>query len=108
MRKRGWEESTKSPDWTDNESMMRAMGSLHSGHVEVQVSPVGTGFGTGVQVEARMCFEVLPGSALPAVVKVVKPYPSNGHATMAACVFSLLYELDFEIGKVYKQESLWK
>lgn len=108
MRKRGWEESTKSPDWTDIEGMMRAMGSLHSGHVEVQVSPVGTGFGTGVQVEARMCFEVLPGSALPAVVSVTKPYPSNGHGTMASLVFSLLYELDYAIGKVYKQESLWK
>jgi len=107
-RKTGWEEPTTGPDWVDVETLMRAIGSLHSGHVAVVVSPNGTGFGTGVDVVASCMFDVLPGSAIPPAVQVLKKWPCNTHKTLAAHAFALLHELDFAISKVYQNESLWK
>ena len=108
MRKKGWEDSSNNPDWTDCESMMRALSALHSGHAGVSIIPLGTGFGTGLSVAAQMAFEVLPGSALPQMVTVAKDWPCAAHKTLVAHIFSLLYELDYAIGKVYKNEQLWK
>jgi hypothetical protein len=107
-RKTGWEEPTTGPDWVDCESLMRAIGALHSGHVAVIVSPNGTGFSGGVDVAASVIFERLPGSRLPASVAVNEGWPCSTHITLAAHAFSLLHELDFEISKVYENESLWK
>jgi len=107
-KKYGWEEPTKGPDWIDVESLMRALGALHSGHVAVLLSPSGIGFGTGVDVAASMMFDVLPGSSLPEHVCSIKPWPCSTHKTLAAHAYALLHELDFEISKVYKQESLWE
>jgi hypothetical protein len=108
MRKLGWENSTNGPDWIDVEGLMRAIQALHSGAVALTVSPTGTGFGTGVCMTARMNFDVLPGSALPPVVEVTKGWPCDQHKTLVSHAFSLMYELDAAIGKVYKQESLWE
>jgi len=107
-RKSGWEESTKGPDWIDVMGLMTAIGTLHSGHVEVKQFVVGTGFATTVMVQAACFFDLLPGSQLPPVVKAESEYPCEEHATFVAHVFSLLYELDYEISKVYKNEELWK
>lgn len=107
-RKAGWEEPTSGPDWMDVETLMRAIGALHSGHVAVIVSPSGTGASGGVDVVASILFELLPGSALPPSVQVQKPWPCGGHAKLAAHAFRLLYELDFAISKVYKNETLWQ
>lgn len=107
-RKSGWENSSNSPDWIDVLTLMSAISGLHSGHVEVKEYLVGVGFDTTVMVQAAMFFDVLPGSSLPAIVKVEREYPNNKHVTFAAHVFALLYDLDHEISKVYKQESLWK
>lgn len=87
---------------------MRAMGGLHSGHVEFTVSPDGIGFGTGVIVTAVMTFDLLPGSQLPVEVTETAKWPSGDTATLAACVFKLLYELDFSISKVYANAALWE
>lgn len=106
--KRGWEDSSRTPDWIDLEGMMRALEGLHSAHVAVVVSPAGTGFGTGVSVTASAIFERLPGSSLPATVTATKVWPCATHRTLAAHAYSLLHKLDFEISKVYKQDSLWK
>lgn len=106
--KAGWEESTSGPDWIDVEGMMRAIQALHSGAVELTVRPIGIGFGTGVCVTARMSFDVLPGSILPPVVEVKRGWPCDQHKRMVAHCFSLLYELDSAIGRVYQQETLWK
>jgi len=107
-RKTGWEGSTKSPDWTDVATMMRAMGALHSGAVGATVLPLGTGSNGGVSVAVSIMFDVLPGSSLPDCVAVSKPWPCTSHKTLAAHVFALLYELDYKISAVYQQESLWK
>jgi len=108
MRKAGWEKPTNGPDWIDVESLMRAIGTLHSGHVALIVSPRGTGSSGGVDVAASIILDVLPGSALPASVVVDSPWPCSTSKTLAAHGFKLLHELDFAISKVYQNESLWK
>jgi len=107
-RKTGWEDPSRAPDWIDVETMMRALGALHSGHVAVIVSPDGTGSTGGVDVGVSMLFDVLPGSSLPADVAVHKAWPCGTHTTLATHAFALLYDLDYEISKVYRQEALWK
>ena len=56
----------------------------------------------------RIVFERLPGSALPVEVKVERGWPCNEHRTLASHVYALLYELDYQISRVYKQEELWR
>jgi hypothetical protein len=53
-------------------------------------------------------FDLLPGSSLPSSVAAHGTFPSPKHTTLAALAFSLLYELDYQISKVYQQEGLWK
>jgi hypothetical protein len=108
MRKTGWEEPTNGPDWIDVEMLMRALSALHSAHVAVIVSPLGTGSTGGVDVAASALFDVLPGSSLPKAVAVNRAWPCNTHKTLAAHAFNALHELDFEIGKVYNNEKLWE
>lgn len=100
--------STNGPDWIDVEAMMRAMSALHSGQVGVTVLPVGIGPSGGLSVSCTMTFDVLPGSQLPGSVNCVSTWPCSSHAEMAAHVFAGLHALDFQISKVYNQESLWK
>jgi len=106
--KAGWEQPTNGPDWIDVEMLMRAIGGLHSGHVAIIISPDGIGSSGGVDVAASMLFDVLAGSSLPSAVATHGTFPCATHKTLAAHAFSLLHDLDFEIGKVYKNESLWK
>jgi hypothetical protein len=107
-RKDGWEEPSTGPDWIDVEMLMRAIGGLHSGHVAVILSPDGTGSSGGVDVAASMLFDVLPGSSLPESAAVHASWPCAKHTTLAAHAFSVLHDLDYEISRVYKNESLWK
>jgi hypothetical protein len=100
--------STTGPDWTDVEMMMRALSSLHSGEVGLTILAVGPGSSGGVSVAASIMFNVLPGSSLPPCVSVVKDWPCTNHVELAAHCFALLHELDYEISKVYNQETLWK
>jgi hypothetical protein len=87
---------------------MRAIEALHSTHVAVIVSPDGTGSSGGVDVVASALFDVLPGSALTGGVAVHGTWPCKDHTSLAAHALSLVYDLDHEISKVYKNESLWK
>ena len=102
-----WREATNGPDVLDVETMMRALGALHSGHVGLTVSPSGTGSTGGVTTLALMTFDVLPGSALPAQVSAQSQWPCREHQTFWGHIYGLLVTLDWEISKVYKQESLW-
>lgn len=107
-RKPGWEQSTSGPDWMDVMGMMMAIQSLHSGNVALILSPDGTGASGGLDVAGSMLFDVLPGSSLPDSVSTRSGWPCDKHATLAAHALSVLYELDHEISKIYKNESLWK
>jgi len=106
--KAGWEKPTNGPDWVDVEMLMRAIGGLHSGHVAIILSPDGIGSSGGVDVAASMLFDVLPGSSLPSAVATHSRWPCVNHKTLASHAFKLLHDLDYEISKVYKNESLWK
>jgi len=108
MRKEQWAKSSDGPDWTDVEMMLRAMSALHSASVGITVLPRGIGSTGGLSVGANCIFDVLPGSSIPASVSVTKDWPCNQHADLASHCFALLHELDFKIGQVYSQESLWK
>jgi len=107
-RKIGWEEPMKGPDWMDVESLMRAIGGLHSAHVALVISPDGIGSSGGIEVAASAIFDRLSGSALPTDVGIVKAWPCNTHKTLAAHAFALLHELDYAISQVYQNEELWK
>jgi len=86
---------------------MRGVGALHSADVTVCLSPVGTGSTGGLLTVAVCTFDVLPGSSLPGGVSCSGEWPCKDHTSLVAHVFSLLYDLDREIGKAYTQESLW-
>lgn len=107
-RKDGWENSVNAPDWTDVESLMRAIGGIHEGQVGCLVSPAGIGFNGGLHVVVSAAFDVLPGSSLPAFVDIEAPWPCDKHATLTAHIFSLLYDLDSAIGKAYMQKELFE
>jgi len=100
--------SMSGPDWTDIVTLMRAIGSLHSAHVALTISPLGDGSGGTCAVAAGCIFDVLPGSSLPGGVMCDGSFPCKEHSTIEAHCFSLLYDLDHEISKVYKNEELWK
>jgi hypothetical protein len=106
--KKQWAKSTNGPDEVDIETMMRAMGALHSGHVGLMFSPLGTGSTGGVLVQAMMSFDVLPGSSLPAAVVAEGPYPCKECGSFWGHAYSVLHALDCKIGQVYEQSSLWK
>jgi hypothetical protein len=100
--------STNGPDWTDVEAMMRAMGSLHSGKVGLTILPRGTGSSGGLSVSCSIMLDVLPGSSLPPLISVENVWPCNSHLSLEGHCFAGLHTLDFEISKVYNQETLWK
>ena len=99
--------SSNGPDWTDVEMMLRAMSSLHSASVGLTFLPDGIGSTGGLSVAAGCTFDVLPGSSIDPFVNVIKRWPCVSHATLAGHCFALLHELDFQIGKMYKNEVLW-
>lgn len=108
MDKKLWAKSSNGPDEVDAETMMRALGALHSGIVGLTFSPAGTGSSGGVDVTATMLFDVLPGSSLPAAVSATALYPCKDCKTFWGHVYSMLHALDRKIGEVYEQSSLWK
>jgi len=55
-----------------------------------------------------MMFDVLPGSSVPEMVATDSVWPCSEHHDLAAHVYKGLHELDFEISKAYKNETLWK
>lgn len=100
--------SMNGPDWLDVETMCRAMSALHSGRAGVTLLPVGIGSTGGLSVAAAMMFDVLPGSAIPPCVSVVKNWPCKQHSTLEGHCFALLHELDYKISQVYEQSTLWQ
>jgi len=100
--------STNGPDWTDVETMLRALSALHSGHAGVTLLPRGIGSSGGLTVGCAMMFDVLPGSSVPEMVATDSVWPCSEHHDLAAHVYKGLHELDFEISKAYKNETLWK
>jgi hypothetical protein len=103
-----WAKSTNGPDLMDVETMMRALSGLHSGIVSITLSPRGLGSSGGVVTSAQIALSVLPGSSLPEVIGATSEWPCKKCGSFWGHIYGLLYELDQEVGKVYKQETLWK
>lgn len=103
-----WAESTSGPDCLDVMVIFQAIGSLHSGHVALILSPNGTGSPTHVDIAASILLDVLPGSALPSAIGVHSEWPNKSGSSFWGECYKLAWVLDEEISKVYKQESLWK
>lgn len=99
--------SLSGPDAIDVMAMMMAMGTLHSGHVEVRLVLRGTGLTPSVMVQCLMCFDVLPGSALPPQVVSEAPWPCGEHKELLSHIYAGLHRLDYEVSQVYKNEALW-
>jgi hypothetical protein len=98
--------STTGPDEWDVMAMMSALAAVHTGHVEVNVSHDGRGFGPQVMVTCRATFDALPGSELPTGVTVENVWPCKDHPTLWAHAFDGLYRLDAAIQLAYEQAKL--
>lgn len=98
--------SSSGPDETDVMALMIALGTIHSGRVEVIMSPDGLGFTPKIEVTCRVTFDVLPGGALPRTVEVKNGWPCNAHRTMWAHVYDGLHRLDVAVQHAYEQERL--
>jgi len=101
-----WRESSTGPDWTDLRAMMIAIGGLHTAAVELTVSPLGTGSTGCVKIEAAAHFDLLPGSSLPESVLVNVEWPSQKAKSLCEAAYNLLWQLDYQISKVYEQMTL--
>ena len=108
MGKKEWRESSNGPDVLDVMTILGAIGTLHSGHVALIVSPGGSGSGTTVDIAMSMLLDVLPGSALPSAIGVHSEWPNKKGTSFWGECYSLAWVLDEEIGKTYKNEELWR
>jgi len=108
LGKKEWRESSNGPDCLDVMMIFQAIGTLHSGHVALILSPSGTGSGSPVDIAASILLDVLPGSALPAAIGVHSTYPNKSGSSFWGECYKLAWALDEEISKVYRQESLWQ
>lgn len=106
--KKEWRASSNGPDVLDVTTMMAAIGTLHSAHVALIVSPSGTGSPTSVDLAMSALFDRLPGSSLPEGVGCHATYPSKDGESFWGLAFKLCWQLDEAISQVYQQESLWK
>jgi len=107
-RKQEWRDATNGPDHLDVETMMRAMGALHSGVVSIAFAPIGIGPSGGVLTTAEIHFHTLPGSSLPMIVGATANWPCNQCKSFWGHLYHLLHRLDYEISKAYKNEALWQ
>lgn len=106
--KKEWRESSKGPDTLDVTALLSAIGTLHSGHVALILSPAGNGFATSVDIAVSIILDVLPGSSLPSNVAVHSEWPDKQGRSFWGLCYNLCWQLDEEISKVYNQEALWK
>lgn len=103
-----WRDATSGPDCLDVMTILQALGTLHSGHVALIVSPGGTGSPTSVDMAMSMLLDVLPGSALPAAIGVHAEWPNRSGTSFWGECYKLAWYLDEEISKVYQNEKLWE
>jgi hypothetical protein len=102
-----WAKSSNGPDWIDLRAMMVAIGQLHTATVELIVSPLGIGSTGSVTVQLVAHFDKLPGSSLPETVITKAEWPGKKSQELTELAYNLLWQLDYEISKVYEQSGLW-
>ena len=107
-KRKKWREPLSGPDCLDVMVILQAIGTLHSGHVALILSPAGIGSPTSVDIAASILLDVLPGSSLPAAIGAHASWPNKSGSSFWGECYKLAWTLDEEVSKVYKQESLWK
>jgi len=108
MGKTEWRASSNGPDCLDVAVIMRAIGQLHSAHVALIVSPGDQASGSPVDLAMSAIFETLPGSSLPKTVGVHTTWPNGQGTSFWGEGYRLAWTLDEEIGRTYKNETLWE
>ena len=108
MGKKEWRASSSGPDILDVNALMAAIGTLHSGHVALIVSPGGTGSPTTVDLAMSIILDVLPGSALPSNIAAHTTWPNANGTSFWGEAYRLCWILDEEISKVYQNGRLWE
>ena len=98
--------SSSGPDWTDVAMLMNAIGSLHGCQVVLTVTAGTQGHNGQLEVLAEARFELLPGSSLPRVVVIREPWPSKRQREFEAAAYNAIWQLDYQISKVYEQMTL--
>ena len=91
---------------TDVAAMMKAVEAMHTCHVEYHVRTAGKGVAGSMDIECVATFDLLPGSDLPAVVKVAHVWPSKAVSTFDGLCYNLLWQLDYAIQQAYEQMPL--
>lgn len=106
--KREWHAASNGPDVLDVTMIMNAIGTLHSAHVALVVSPGQTSSGSPVDLAMSALFDVLPGSSLPAAVGVHSTWPNSKGTSFWGECYNLAWTLDHQISLEYQNEELWK
>jgi len=108
MSRKEWRASSNGPDTLDVTAMMSAIGTLHSGHVALIVSPAENGSATTVDLAMSILLDVLPGSALPSNIAAHTTWPNANGTSFWGEAYRLCWILDEEISKVYQNGRLWE
>ena len=108
MSRKEWRASSNGPDTLDVTAMMSAIGTLHSGHVALIVSPAENGSATTVDLAMSILLDVLPGSALPSNIAAHATWPNANGTSFWGEAYRLCWILDEEISKVYQNGRLWE
>jgi len=100
--------TTPPPDWTDVESMLRAIDALHQCKTGLLITARGIGATGGLHLEVLSEFDVLPGSNQLQEVQSTSDWPNAEGCTLATHVFGGLYIHDRAIQTHYEQLQLTK
>jgi hypothetical protein len=101
-----WHASMTGPDETDLQAAMRAIGTLHSGVVEVTITPIGGSANGGLKVVVAIQQTVLPGSSLPGRVAIESRWPCADCKTLVGHLWGSMIALDHAVEKSYNQIPL--
>jgi len=95
-----------SPDWTDVESMLRAIDALHQCKTGLLITARGIGATGGLQLEILSEFDALPGSNQLQEVQTTSHWPCGEDCSLGTHVFGGLYTHDRAIQQHYEQLEL--
>lgn len=86
--------------------LMGAIGALHGCRVGLTVTAPIQGHNGSLSILAEARFDLLPGSSLPRVVSITEEWPNVKHATFDGLCYNAVWQLDYQISKVYENMPL--
>lgn len=97
MGDKKWLKSTNGPGWTDLETTMRAIGSLHSGIVSLTVLPLGIGATGGLRVVASYAESLESVQGVDDITCTETQWPCPEGCTFEGHCYAQLLGLDFQL-----------